>query len=84
MKSYRNAVATLVLALVFSTSAFAGVIQTGVTGPDPQPTPTVSSTTETTTTDGVIQTGKAASTPGATDTLTGIALNLLQGVFSLF
>lgn len=84
MKSYRNAVAALVLALVLSTSAFAGVIQTDITGPNPQPTPTASSTTETAITDGVIQTGKAASTPEAPDTLTGIALNLLQSVFSLF
>lgn len=84
MKSYRNAVAALVLALMLSTSAFAGVIQTGVTSPNPQPTPAASSTTETATTDGVIQTGVAASTPEAPDTLTGIALNLLQSVFSLF
>ena len=83
MKSYRNEVAALVLALVFATSAFAGEIHTGVTGPNPQPTPATSSTTKTATTDGEIQTGEAASTPGAADTVTEIALNLLQSVFAL-
>ncbi len=79
MKSYRNATAALLLALVLSTSAFAGIIQTGVTAPDPQPTPTASCTA-----DGVMQAGEAASTSEATDRVTGIALNLLQSVLSLF
>jgi hypothetical protein len=84
MKSYRNAVAALLLALVLSTSAFAGEMQTGITSPDPQPTPTTAnSTTQTTTTDGEMQTGVVASTPQATDTVTETALNLLQSVFSL-
>jgi hypothetical protein len=84
MKSYRNPAAALVLALVFATSAFAGEMHTGFTDPDPQPTPeTASSTVQTTTTDGEMHTGVAPSTPVATDTVTGVALNLLQGVFSL-
>lgn len=82
MKSYRNAVATLLLAFALSTSAFAGVMQTGVTGPDPQPTPR--SMTEMAAVDGEIHTGEAASTPEAADTATGLALNLLQVVFALF
>jgi hypothetical protein len=35
-------------------------------------------------TGGEMQTGEAASTPGAADTVTEIALNLLQSVFTLF
>lgn len=81
MKSYRNAAAALLLALVFATSAFAGEMQTGVASP--QPTPAASSTTETVTTDGVMETGEAASTPEAADTVTGLALNLLESVFAL-
>jgi hypothetical protein len=81
VKSYRNASAALLLALALTMSAFAGEMQTGVASP--QPTPAASSTAETVTTDGVIQTGEAASTPEAADTVTEIALNLLQSVFAL-
>lgn len=85
MKSYRNAAAALLLAFVIATTAFAGEMHTGVTGPNPQPTPAANSIKETgTTADGVIQTGEAASTPEAADTVTEIALNLLQSVFALF
>jgi hypothetical protein len=72
MKSYRNAVAALVLALVLATSALAGEIQTGFTDPPP----TANSTAQTTTTDGIIQTGAAES-------LTQIALNVLAVLPSL-
>lgn len=75
MKSYRNAAAALLLALVLATSAFAGEMQTGFTNPDPQPTPT-NSTAQTTTTDGIIQTGAAAS-------LTQVALTVLAALPSL-
>jgi hypothetical protein len=73
MKSYRNAIAALVLAFVFSTSAFAddGVIWTGITPPPPPPQA-----------DGVIWTGIAAPAPEA-DVLTEIALNLLQTLIPL-
>ena len=81
MKSYRNVAAALLLALALTTSALAGEMQTGVASP--QPTPAASSMTETAKTDGVIQTGEAASTPEAADTVTEIALNLLQSVFAL-
>lgn len=83
MKSYRNAAAALLLTLVSASSVFAGEMHTGVTGPNPQPTPAAISTTETAKTDGVIQTGEAASMPEAADTVTEIALNLLQSVFAL-
>ena len=84
MKSYRNAVAALLLALVLTTSAFAGEMHTGITDPNPQPTPTANGEMQTGATDDEIHTGVAPSTPEATDTVTGVALNLLQGVFSLF
>lgn len=83
MKNYRNVAAALALALTLSSPAFAGVMQTGVTGPDPQPTSAASSTAETVTVDGEMHTGEAASTPEAADTVTEIALNLLQSVFAL-
>ena len=71
MKSYRNAIAALVLAFVFSTSAFAGdgIIWTGKTPPPP---PQV---------DGIIWTGIAA--PAPEDDLTEIALSLLQTLLPL-
>lgn len=79
MKSYRNAAASLALTLVLATSAFAGEIHTGLTGPDQQPTPTPSNMTTT-----EMQTGVAASIVGATDAATQTALTLLQSVLSLF
>ena len=74
MKSYRNALAALVLAVVFCTSAFAGdgVIYTDRTTPPPPPPQAT----------GVIYTDKAASTPKG-DALTEIALTLLRSVLSL-
>lgn len=74
MKSYRNALAALVLAFVFSTSAFAGdgVIYTEKTPPPPPPQAT-----------GVIYTEIAAPAPEEEDALTEIALTLLQSVLSL-
>ena len=83
MKSYRNAAAALTLALALFSSAYGGVIQTGVAGPNPQPTPTASSTTEAATTDGETQTGEGAPTPEAADMITEIALNLMHSVFAL-
>jgi hypothetical protein len=86
MKSYRNALAALVLAFVFSTSAFAGdgIMYTGITSPPPPPQTTGIMYTGRTTpqADGVISTGEAAPAPEA-DTLTEIGLNLLQSVLSL-
>jgi hypothetical protein len=78
MKSYRNAAAALTLTLVLATSAFAGEMHTGVTGPNPQPTPVA------TTADGEMHTGVAAPAPEAVDTVTATALNLLQSVLALF
>jgi hypothetical protein len=70
MKSYRNAIAALALAFVFSTSTFAeGIIWTGKTPPPPPSTPTQA--------EGIIHTEVVAPTPEE-DTLTEITLNLLQ------
>lgn len=76
MKSYRNALAALVLALVFSTSAFAsdGILWTGITPPPPPPPPAQA--------DGILWTGIAAPAPEE-DVLTEIALNLLQTLIPL-
>jgi hypothetical protein len=82
MKNYRNALAALVLAFVFSTSAFAddGIMHTDKTSTAPTPTPTASSATQSRATDGIMV---AELTPQAADTVTEIALSLLQSVLSL-
>ncbi len=74
MKSYQNAIAALVLAIVFSTSAYAGdgVIYTGITPPPPPPQ-----------TNGVIYTGVAAPAPEEENILTEITLSLLQTLIPL-
>ena len=74
MKSYRNALAALVLAVVFSTFAYAGdgVIYTERTPPPPPPPQAT----------GVIYTEIATPAPES-DALTEIALTLLQSVLSL-
>jgi hypothetical protein len=75
MKSYRNALAALVLAFVFSTSAFAGdgVLWTGITPPPPPPPVQA---------DGVLWTGIATPAPEE-DVLTEITLSLLQTLIPL-
>jgi hypothetical protein len=72
MKSYRNAIATLVLAFVFSTSAYAGdgILWTGKTPPPPPPT------------NGILWTG-TASPASEGDALTEIAITLLQTLIPL-
>jgi hypothetical protein len=74
MKSYRNAIAALALAFIFSTSAYAGdgIIWTGKTPPPPPPPQA----------DGIIWTGIAAPA-SEEDTLTEIALSLLQTLMPL-
>jgi hypothetical protein len=75
MKSYRNAFAALLLAIVFSTSAFAdeGVIHTEKTPPPPPPTIQVN---------GVIHTEISSPDPEG-GVLTETALNLLQNLLML-
>jgi hypothetical protein len=75
MKSYRNALAAVVLAFVFSTSTFAddGAMWTGRTPPPPPPPVQA---------DGAMWTGIAAPAPEA-DALTEIALSLLQTLIPL-
>jgi hypothetical protein len=86
MKSYRNAMAALVLAFVFSTSASAeGVLWTDRTPPPPPPTHAsgVIYTDRTTSqANGVISTGTAVPTPEE-DVLSEIALTLFQTLIPL-
>lgn len=82
MKSYRNATAALVLALVLATSAFAGEMHTDA--PTTPPMATANGVIHTGAPNGVMQTGEAASASRAADTVTEIALNLLGSVFALF
>jgi hypothetical protein len=83
MKNYRNAIAVLVLVLMLSPLAHAddGIIWTGKAAPTP--TPTTSSTSLTETADGIMTTDAATPASEAADTVTEIALSLLQSVLSL-
>ena len=73
MKNLRQLCATLALTLVLVPSAFAdGFISIGKTDAPPPPTATA---------DGYIHTGKAGE---PADTMTEIALSLLQSVITLF
>ena len=75
MKSYRNVIAALVLAFVFSTSAFAGdgILWTGKTPPPPPPAQA----------DGILWTGIVAPGSEEEDILTEITLSLLQTLIPL-
>jgi hypothetical protein len=86
MKNYRNALAALILAFVFSTPTFAGDggMWTDRTPPPPPPTQA----------DGIIWTGKTSSqadgvlhtstaAPASNDALTEIAFSLLQTLLPL-
>ena len=80
MKNYRNALCILVLLLTLVSPAFAGEIQHPRAAPVPMPT---NAETPSSGTDGEMQTGKAASTL-ETDTVTQLALSLLQNLLPLF
>jgi hypothetical protein len=91
MKNLRQLCAAVVLALALAAPASAGVISTGVTQPPPPTTQGVISTgvTDSPSTQGVISTGvtdQESAEDGATasDSVTEIALTLLQSVLSLF
>lgn len=84
MKNLRHLCAAVVLTLVFSLSAFAGIIEIGVTSPPPPPT-TTSATTVAQTQTGATSTSTTASSQRAgAPSITETVLNLLQGVLSLF
>lgn len=78
---YGKALCTSVLVLVLASSVFAGEIQYPVA--PPPPAPAGGDIQYPTTSNNLTQTGEAASAPEA-DTVTGIALNLLQSVLTLF
>jgi hypothetical protein len=81
MRNYRNAVATLMLALVLSTPAFAGIMVSEKASPTPTPAATgiiVSEATE-----GETETVEPEPSTEAA-VLTEIALDLLRSALSLF
>jgi hypothetical protein len=85
MKNYRNALAALVLAFVFSTSAFAeGIMYTGKTSSPPPPQASGIMYTDKTTSqaEGVIWTDIADPAPEI-DILTEITFSLLQTLSAL-
>lgn len=73
MNNYRKICAALLLACALSAPALAGEMHTDRTQPPPPPEQRA----------GEMHTGKDASMP-VSDTLTGIALNLLQTLLPLF
>ena len=81
MRKYRNAVAALVLALVFAAPALAddGIMVTDKTPPPPPP-----ASSQRAATDGIIYTDSTESAPGVVDSATETALTLLQSVLTLF
>lgn len=90
MKNLGTLCASVVLALILTTPAFAGDIHTGITNPPPAPQGVISTgVTDSPATQGNIHTGvtnQESAEDGATasDSVTEIALNLLQSVLSLF
>ena len=77
MRKLRQLSMAVMLTLVLATCAFAGIIGGG---PEPPPEPPPASAT------GIIETPPSDAQPvaPATDPVVDIALNLLQGVLSLF
>ncbi|HEY6802937.1 MAG TPA: hypothetical protein VI306_05090 [Pyrinomonadaceae bacterium] len=79
MKKLKLLSMAVVLTLMMATGVFAGIIQTGAASPEPPPS----------TDPGIIQTG--IQTPsdqqysaGPSDAFAEVAMNLLQGVLSVF
>ena len=81
MKALRQLCIASVFTLALTIPAFAGEIQTGVAATPPPKTATADGEIQTGVT-GQIETGSSEAT--ATDSVTEIALNLLQSVLSLF
>ncbi len=89
MKTLRQLCAASVLTLVLTVSAFAGVMSTGVTEPPPPPSPSTATPEGDMTTGaaGEISTtvaGEISTGVSSTDPATGVTLNLLLHVLSLF
>jgi hypothetical protein len=83
MRNSRNVIAALVLALVLSTPTFAGIMVAEIASPTPTPTPTADGIMVAEVTDDGTQTGAATPNSDTANTVTEIALNLLQSVLSL-
>jgi hypothetical protein len=83
MKTLRQLCVASVFVFALAIPAFAGQIDTGSPAPPPQPAQSATAQGEIqTTVTGQEETGSSEAT--ATDSATGIALNLLQSVLSLF
>ena len=82
MKKLKQLTAAVALILVFTVTAFAGIIETPVVSPPPPPPADSSSAMA----PGIIDTPRAATqSPGlASDSITKLALSLLQSVLSVF
>ena len=83
MKKLKQLTSAVALILVFTLTAFAGIIETPVVSPPPPPPPDSSSAT----TSGIIDTPGPGVTQGpglASDSVTEVALSLLQSVLSVF
>jgi hypothetical protein len=80
MRNYRNAFGALVLALVFTMPAFAGIMVADKTPPPPPPDASV---TQSDTTGGIMYTDAVESAPVVTDSVTEVALSLLQNALTL-
>jgi hypothetical protein len=80
MRNYRNGVAALALALVLTTPAFAGIMYSEKTPPPPPPDASV---TQSDPTGGIIYSEAVESAPVSTDTVTEVALSLLQNALTL-
>lgn len=82
MKPLRRFCAALAFTLMLTLPAYAGWISTGVASPTPSQTPMAAPGAETTT-DGSIHAPKNEEASAA-DSVTELALSLLQNVLSLF
>ena len=79
MRNVQRLIAAAVLTCVLALPVFAGHIDTGRTGPQPSPSPSSATvTTETASISGHIDTG--VTTP---DSLTGMALSLINSLLAL-
>lgn len=82
MKQFRLSLAATVLTLAFSIPAFAGDMETGITSQPPTPPAATTSGDIQTTVAGQMETGVTANE--AADSLSCVALGLMQSVLSLF
>jgi hypothetical protein len=81
MKTLRTLCAAVVLTFALTAPAFAGIITSGKEEPPPPPSANGIMTTDLT--DGIINTDAVESAPVVTDSVTEVALSLLQNALTL-